>query len=109
MKFIAPMLASCLALTVAPAAAQSDLETMTLASNLGTVLGSEQFCGLTYDQGAIGRFIDERAPAGDMGFASFLQMSTSTQSFSNNEMSESARTAHCRAVANTARHYGFIE
>lgn len=87
----------------------SSLETMELAVSLGSILGSEQFCGLSFDQAAIQAFIDEKIPADDMGFASDLSMMTSGATFQQSGMSESSKTAHCAAVARTARHYGFIK
>ena len=98
-------LAAMLAAT--PAAAQ--LETMQLAVELGSVLGSESFCGLTYKQDRIAAFIAEKAPANDMGFAPNLAMMTQGADFQNQSMTPSAKTAHCAAITQTARHFGFID
>jgi len=97
-----------LVLVVAPASAQS-LKSMNLASELGTVLASEELCGLSYDQDAIAAFIEQNVPADDMGFASNLQMMTEGQAFNLRDMSTSARTAHCTQIRRVAISYGFIK
>jgi len=95
---------------VAPSmsAAQS-MSSMTAAVNLGSVLAAESFCGLTYDQDAISAWIDTNTDPGDMGFASSLSMMTDGASYELQGMSDSSRTAHCRSIERTARHYGFID
>jgi hypothetical protein len=47
-----------------------------LSLNLGTVLGSEEFCGLEYDQDAIQSFIEKHVSANDVDFASDLSTMT---------------------------------
>lgn len=95
------------ALAATPAVAQID--TLRLASDLGTVIGSEALCGLSYDQAAIAAYIDANAPADDMGFAGTMTMMAQAAEMNNANLSPSARTAHCAAVAKSARHYGFID
>lgn len=85
------------------------MDSMMIAGDLGTVLGSEKVCGLTYDQDAISVWIDNNTDASDMGFAGTLSMMTQGAEFQLRSLSESARTAHCRAVSRTAQHYGFIK
>lgn len=82
---------------------------MSLANELGTVIGSEAACGLTFDQGAIAAFIEDEVAADDMGFASTLTMMVQGQEYMIEEMSKSARTAHCTQVARVAKSYGFIK
>ena len=55
--------------------AQAD-NSFTVALNLGSVIGSEQACGLTYDRDPIERFIAEHVKASDMSFPSTLNMMT---------------------------------
>ena len=55
--------------------AQAD-DLFTVALNLGSVIGSEQACGLTYDRDPIERFITEHVKASDMSFPSTLNMMT---------------------------------
>lgn len=105
-----PALSAVLALVLfasTPADAQS-LESMDLASNLGTVLASEEFCGLSYEQDAIAAFIEQNVNASDMGFASILQLMTDGHAYSLKELSPSARTAHCTQIRRVAKSYGFI-
>lgn len=92
----------------APVGAQG-MRTMELANQLGTIIGSERACNLSYDLDAIDRYIDEHADPADMGFPGMLQMMTDGQEYSMRDIGESALRAHCRSVERTARHYGFIE
>lgn len=92
-----------------PAAAQDDFELMDLAFGVGSVLGSEEACGLTFDQDAISRFIDERVPPESLDFHPSLQTAMTGAEFQAESMTPSQTTAHCRAVENSARHYGWIK
>ena len=97
-----------LLLPVSTASAQS-MGSMQKATELGSILASEEFCGLSYNQDAIGSWIDEHTDPSNMGFTSTLNMMTEGSKFQMKGMSESSKTAHCRSVARTARHFGFIE
>ena len=90
------------------AAAQS-LETMNLASNLGTVLAAEEACGLSFKQAAIEAFINDKVPADDMEFPSMLTVMTDGSRIQLKSMSQSQKTAHCRQISRIAKSYGFIE
>lgn len=103
-----PAVALAVMLSFAPVTAQG-FKSMTLASNLGTVLASEEMCGLSYDQEAIAAFIEENVDPKDMGFASNLQMMTEGQAYNLRDMSASARTAHCTQIRRVAKSYGFIK
>ncbi len=92
----------------APVGAQS-FQSMELATNLGTVLGSEGGCNLSFSQAAIDAWIDNNVDASDMGFPGTLSMMVQGIEFQMQSMSGSALTAHCRAVERTARHYSFVE
>lgn len=103
----AAFLAVCL---VAPGiAAAQDFDSMMKAQDLGSVLASETFCGLSYDQDAIGAWIDQNTDPADMGFAASLETMTMGAAYSLKDMSPSGKTAHCRSIARTAQHYGFIQ
>lgn len=80
-----------------------------IALELGTVLGSEAACGLSYDQAAIEAFIDDRIAADDMSFPSTLNTMTGGTEFEIAEMSPSSKTAHCRQIRRIAESYGFVE
>lgn len=86
-----------------------DMQRMELAQNLGTVIASEEFCDLAYDQAAISEWIDTNVDASDVSFASTLDMMVQGTRYGLPDMSGSAKTAHCRSVENTARHYGFVK
>lgn len=102
------LIAAALAAASTPVLAQG-LESMKLATELGTVLASEEPCGLTFDQTAIAAFIEAKVPADDMGFASTLNMMTEGQKYQIEEMSASSKTAHCTQIKRVAASYGFIQ
>lgn len=82
---------------------------MKLATEVGTVLASEEGCGLTFDQPAIAAFIEAKVPADDMSFASTLSMMTKGSAYQIEEMSASSKTAHCTQIKRVAASYGFIQ
>jgi len=84
-------------------------ESMEMATNLGSVIASEEFCSLTFDQDAIELWIDEKVDPEDMSFPSTLNMMVIGSEFQYKEMSKSAKTAHCRSIKRIAKQYGFIE
>ena len=100
------LLAACLA---TPAAAMTDLELMEITTSLGSILASEAFCGLSYDQAAIADFITANVPADRMDFPSQLQMMVMGSEFNQQGLSPSAKTAHCASVTQIARHHGFLK
>lgn len=100
---------TALPIAPSPLTAMTDLEMLSFATELGSVLASEETCGLSYDQDAIAAFIAQTGPADQMGFASQLNMATRGQALMIKDQSASARTAHCAAITATARHFGFIE
>ncbi len=89
------------------ASAQS-LDTFQLANDLGSVLGSEAACGLQFDQSAISAFIETKVKADDMSFASTLQTMVMGHEHQLQQMSVSAKTAHCTQIARVAKSYNFI-
>ena len=81
-----------------------------LERNLGSVLGSETACGLTYDQDAIRSFIVKNADANDMSFARNVASYTAGTKFEIEKMmSASSLTAHCTQIRRVAKQYGFIK
>jgi hypothetical protein len=86
-----------------------DLESMSLANDLGAVLAGGDKCGYTFDQQAIIAYVREHVPADDMGFASNLSAMTQGQAFSLDRLSSAAMIAQCAVVEQTARHYGFMQ
>lgn len=94
---------------LAGAAGAQSLDMLTKAESLGTIIASEEFCGLSYDQAAIRAWIEKNIPAGEMSFPSYLQSAVTSAAFQLQEMTESAKTAHCSAVAQTARFYAFTK
>jgi hypothetical protein len=84
-------------------------DSLDIARELGTVIGSEEACGLTYDQQAIERFINEHIKACDMSFPSMLHMMTMGTKYEIRSMSESSLTAHCAQIRRIAEEYGFTK
>ncbi|AZV00403.1 hypothetical protein pthi1_p38 [Paracoccus phage vB_PthS_Pthi1] len=89
--------------------AQEDLARMIRAGELGSVLASEEICGLSYKQAAIEAWIDKNVPADDIMFASSLDTAVMGGKFGYRDQTTSERTAHCAAIKKTAKHYGFID
>jgi hypothetical protein len=77
------------------------------ALELGSVLGSETACSLTYDQNAIQNYIVKHVDADDMMFATSLNGETEYAKNSTKEMSASSLTAHCTQIRRVAKQYGF--
>lgn len=103
------LIALAVAGSFSPAAFAFDLDRMQLASRLASVIAAEKFCGLTYDQDAIAGFIDKKVAADDLGFAPELQNYITLEGFSQDKMTASAKTAHCRQIARVAVSYGFVK
>lgn len=92
----------------AGAGGSQGLSPIQLANSLATVIASEQPCNLTFDQAAIERWIDANVDPSDIAFGARLQSYTSGVAYNLRSVTGSALTAHCRVVANTARHFGFV-
>jgi hypothetical protein len=80
-----------------------------IALDLGTVIGSERACGLTFDQAAIAAFIEKKVAATDMEFMTTMNNSASMAEIDVKEFSASQRTAHCTQIARVAKSNGFIK
>lgn len=89
----------------APEALATDQD---LAWKLGSVIGSEEFCGLSYDQGAIEAFVARNVSENDMAFAAELDDQVGGTKVENKEMSASEKTAHCTQIRRVAKSFGFI-
>jgi hypothetical protein len=91
------------------AARAQGMDSTEVAMNLGNLLASEQFCKLEYNQDAIQAFIDSHVKANDLDFPSTLQLMTDGAQTQLEQMSPSAKTAHCTQTVRVARSYGFIK
>lgn len=85
------------------------MDAMEAAASLGSILGAEQFCGLSYDQAAIGAWVEANVPPEAMDFPSLLSTMTEGGKYQQEGMSGSAKTAHCAGVTRSAKHFGFIK
>jgi hypothetical protein len=108
-RYVRPFLTSLLTLGALGSASAASMESLNLARALGDVLASESFCGLSYNQDAIKKFIDEHVNKNDMEFSTTLRMMTDGSQYENDSMSVSEKTAHCAQITRVARSYGFIE
>ncbi len=79
-----------------------------LINGLATVLASEEVCELAYDQEAISEWVSRNVAADDLAFASQLEGQVLVGQSILATHTASQRTAHCAAVTNSARHYGFV-
>ena len=90
------------------AAADRQMESILLAQQLGDVLASEGFCGLSYDQVATQGFIEKKVRADDLQFNSTLTLMTMGAKVQHDDLSPSGKTAHCMQTMRVAKSYGFI-
>ncbi|MBU2533339.1 MAG: signal recognition particle [Alphaproteobacteria bacterium] len=98
-----------MALLLASSAAAQSMNSSQVAIDLGTVLASEDACGLTYDQAAITGYIEDKVEADDMSFPSTLQMMTESTRYDIEDMSTSSLTAHCAQIRRIAKSYNFVD
>lgn len=88
---------------------QENAALLSLANNLGSIVGSEAFCGFTLDQEGLAKWIEQNVPPERMDFPGLFQMSVLGQKAFNDAMTESAKTAHCAAVIQSAHQNGLLK
>lgn len=98
-----------LALSSGGARAMSQMDLMDAAESLGAIIGSEQSCGLDLDQDAIAAWVDANIPPDALKFPGLLSYEVGTQQRRIGDMSQSEKTAHCRAVTNSAKALGLVK
>lgn len=96
-------------LFAAPTAQADDMDILIKAGELASVIASEEFCSLTYDQAAIQAWVADNVPAEDMNFANQLNVGIMGAEFRQKDMTRSAKTAHCAAIEQTAKYYKFTQ
>lgn len=103
----------CLVIAAYPVSAataeDADQVALAIAIDLGSVIGSEAFCELAFDQEQIASFVSERIEASNMEFAGNLIRQTRYWERQVSQMSVSSKSAHCTQTERVARSYGFIE
>jgi hypothetical protein len=77
------------------------------AEELGRILGSEEFCGLTFDQNALAEFIRKNVKEDDTEFASNLNLTTGNAKRETKDMNASQKTALCVQITRTAKNFSF--
>lgn len=80
-----------------------------VALDLGVVIGSEEGCGLSYDQAAIENFVASKVPADDMEFMGTMNSSANVTERKVERFSASQKTAHCAQVRRVAKANGFVK
>lgn len=99
--------ALALAISTGPLVAD-DLDVLSKGMALGKLIASEEYCGMTFDQSAIEQWIGENVPATAMDFPQLMEMGGASEEYERQDRTDSAKTAHCAAMRQTARHYRFI-
>ncbi len=94
---------------LSPSTAFAAKDSTQIAIELGSVLASEEPCGLTYDQKEIENFIVNHIDERDMGFSSMLETMTMGSKFQFESLSASQRTARCIQIKRVAKKYGFTK
>lgn len=99
---------ACVLMLIPGTSAANAAGSNSVANSLGSMLASEEICGLSYRQDAIVAYIERNVPADDMGFASKLKVYTDGNRLMIERMSSSERTAHCAQIKRAARKNGLI-
>ena len=86
-----------------------EISSFELANSLGSLLASEEYCGLSFDQDAISSFIDNNVDAKDLEFPSSLRAMTRVARDDLNSLNESEKTAHCRQITRLALSFEFLK
>ncbi len=100
------MLAAAVGLWAAEVCAQSAYR---VATDLGQVIGSEEACGLAFDQAAIEAYIAANVPADAMDFTVTLNAEANVLRRRIVDWPKSRVTAHCAQIARVAKTYGFVK
>ena len=86
----------------------ASVDSMELATQLGTVLAAEKPCQFTYDMAAIQAYIAKHVQESDMRFGSMLQMMVQGQTMQIEQMTPATLAALCAQTGRVARFNGFI-
>lgn len=98
-----------LAVSLSSTLAVAQVESLRVASDLGSVLGAEAGCGLKYDQAAIKAYVDAKVKPDDMQFPTLLRTMSQGSAVQLKSMSESEKTAYCTQVKRVAIANKFIK
>jgi hypothetical protein len=93
-------------LLASPALADRSID---VALSLGTMIGSEEGCGLAFDQKAIEAYIEKNVASDDMAFAANLNVFVNGIQRKIGQMTASQKTAHCAQVTRVAKANGFVK
>ncbi|MBN9044651.1 MAG: signal recognition particle [Rhizobiales bacterium] len=100
------LLAVAIGVTLSAAPARAD--SMVVANELGTILGSEEYCGLSLNQAGIEAYIEKRVRADDTQFAPMLNMMTEGTKVELRDQSPASKVAHCAQVRRSAKAHSLL-
>lgn len=103
--FILPFLAG----VGLPQSVYAAASSMQVANQLGTILGSEEYCELKLKPEGVEAFIEKQVKPDDTQFASTLNMMTEGTKFQLQGKSDAAKIAHCTQVKRSAKANGLID
>lgn len=86
-----------------------DFQAMQKASSMGKLIGSETYCGLSFDQAAIDAWIEQNMKPDDLEFSGYIELGIAGEGYDQEDRSDSAKTAHCAAVRRSAIHLGLVK
>ena len=93
----------------AAGASAYDADSAHTAKYLGTIVGSEKLCGLTFDPAALAAFVAQHIAADDIEFASNLQSETLELRVLDRDITSGEKIARCAQVKRNAEHFGFLK
>lgn len=103
------MFFSALVFISSMATAQDEFKSIQIAQKLGSLLASELFCDLAFNQEAISNFIENNVSAEDMAFVNHLDGAITLTKFTLDTKSVSEKTAHCAQIRRLAIAYKFVQ
>lgn len=101
-------LAAALMTATATPAQATDAELRKFASEIGSLIAGESFCGYQLDQAAVDALILERLPPGDLSFAETLHNNVAYAKLTHDGMSPTAKSAYCAVLKAAGTSLGLI-
>ena len=86
-----------------------DSSIRTITHDLGAVIGSEAFCGMTLDQAGISTYIEQNIPADQIDFPTNLNMAVLGAQMYFDGMSASTKLAYCTGITRSAKAFGLAK
>lgn len=102
-------LAAVIVLTLCTWARAGDFDLFAVSEGLGSLIASEEPCGLTFSHDAVGRWIEANVPADNIDFPNFLDRAIEGHKMAIADLSATALVARCAQIARAAKSHGFID